>query len=419
MSKRYHYKKGAMALGPYGLERMKSLAGQGQIGRSHQISDDGGDSWRSGAEYSEIFEALRDDASVAADSVAAPAGSGGSTPAVAVKWHYTSGGDAQPDPVSEGELQTLIRMGKVSGTDRVWTKSLGDSWVTVVQVPMFAALFPSPDVADLASTRGQRGLRRGKSHRESSRPVSDEPRRLNAAGLSGFICSLVAVVLLAIPCLVWVFIAQPFFWIFNLVMPLLVVSIVGLVLSVIGLRKSARGLATAGTILGVVAVTMAAMAMIGSATIRWRLATLHRGAIDSCAADIELAKKRLGESLGAYRGTRQREDEADEVFGLRQKRSLNQMGSDLAKLVNAYDGHVTVTAGTSEFFQAFDGLVTLRKTIQDVQQAARAASDVDLMEVLDSGHADAEKIRLLMDTLALYEKNTITLSQAEAKMAGR
>lgn len=415
--RQYHYKKGTMALGPYALQHMQALASQGQIGRGHLISDDGGESWRVGAEFSEIFEATRD---AMAGEPEQQASSDGLGPTAVAQWHYTCGGESGRTPVSEDELKTLIRTGQVTDTDLVWTKTLGAAWVPVAEVSLFAADLPASG-SDASEPRrgGHHRRRRHKQRPRTSSKGSDEPRRFNGAGLSGFICSLIAVVLLAIPCLVWVFIAQSFFWIFNLVLPLLVIAVVGLVLSVIGLSKPARGLATAGTILGVVAVTMATMAMVGSATIRWRLAALRRGPIDSCVTDIELAKKKLQDSLTAYRGTRQRDDEDDELFELRQQRSLRQMGLDLAALVAAYDGHVTVTAGTSEFDRAFDGLTLLRKAIQDVQQTARAGNDIDLIELLETGHANADKLRLLMDTLSLYEKGAITLSQAEAKMAGR
>jgi exonuclease VII small subunit len=41
------------------------------------------------------------------------------------------------------------------------------------------------------------------------------------------------------------------------------------------------------------------------------------------------------------------------------------------------------------------------------------------VDVLEAGNVDTNAIRILMDTLKLYERGEITLKQAEAKMTGR
>lgn len=250
--------------------------------------------------------------------------------------------------------------------------------------------------------------------------ADDSPDKgINAAGLSGFICSIVAVVLLAIPCLVWVLIAQSFFWIFNTVIPLAVLALLGLVLSVIGLSKPGRRLATAGTVLGVIAVSMAAMAIVGSATIRYRMATLRRTQIDGRSTDIELVRKQLDESLSMFRNLRQQPDEDPELFRLRQRRVLQDVGMHLGNLVENYHEHLEATSMTSEFRAAFEkGLPQLRSTVIDVQQAAKLA-ELTLPDVLQGGMANMELLKLLDDTLTLYQTGKITIGQAEAKMAGQ
>lgn len=414
MSQNYHYRKGAMTLGPYKLDEMRRLAQQGQIGRSHQISIDGGQSWQTGSDVPEIF------AKPSTTREATDRGEGGdggpSIPrAGKVEWHYTLGGVQQDTPVSEDELRQLVRLGRVSGEDRVWTATLGD-WTVVRALPMLAQELPPVHI----ETAGKPKRRRRKNGSVKSAGADDQQDKgINAAGMSGFICSIVAVVLLAIPCLVWVLIAQSFFWIFNTVIPLSVLALLGLVLSVIGLSKPGRRLATAGTVLGVIAVSMSVMAIVGSATIRYRMATLRRTQIDGRATDIELVRKQLDESLSLFRNLRSQPDEDEELFRLRQKRALQDVGMHLGNLVEHYHDHLEATSMTSEFRSAFEtGLPQLRSTVITVQQAAKLA-ELTLPDVLQGGMADMQLLKLLDDTLTLYQTGKITIGQAEAKMAGQ
>jgi len=418
MSETYFFKKGAIQLGPYSLERMRTLVRQGQIGRGHLVSIDGGATWTSAGTHHAIFAASgKDDGTnEEPDDTYDPDDAGPAPPPDGTWWYSTAG--QEPRLLSEAEIHGLIRSGRATAADMVCAEGQ-QQWIAIAGAPAFAFAF-NPKIEIESDPKTPRRPRRGKRRpKKDPDPRRDQPGRVNTYGLSGFICALVAVVLLAIPCVVWLMSWQSSFWIFNLVLPLFVLALLGLGFSVLGLSRGTRALATAGTILGVIAVTLAVMAMFGSATLRWRLAMLRRVQIDSCVTDIELARKKLGESIAAYRNARKRPDEDQEIFGLRQKAQLAVLAGDLATLVVAYDGHVTVTAGTSEFGQAFDGLTQLRKTMEDVQQTVRSAGGGELLNVLESGHSNVDRIRLLMDTLALYEKGTITRVQAEAKMTGR
>ena len=253
--------------------------------------------------------------------------------------------------------------------------------------------------------------------RRAARAGKDAPS--NPFAISGFICSLVAAVLLAIPCLVWVLIAQSFFWIFNIVIPLGILAVLGLSLSLTGLWKTKSGLATAGTVLGVIALSMTLMAVVGSATIRYRMATLRRVQIDSWAADIELKRKDLAEALVAFRNLQPESDESEEQLQLREIFFLKVVAAHLRDLAGNHDGHLTATASTSEFRQAFeDGLPLLRKSVLEVQRAAEEKG-LTLQEVLPSVNANSDQLKLLMDTLSLYEKGRLTLQQVEGKMTGK
>jgi hypothetical protein len=352
MSTSYHYKKGMMPLGPYRLERMRDLVQQAEIGRAHQVSTDGGSTWKAAEEFPELFHYEEPE----------PAPAPSLTPA--------------PPPIQDE-----------------------DDFFDIVERPRQRKRKPAP--ASKAVVKQQ--------NNGSSNPFA----------ISGFICSLVAAVLLAIPCLVWVLIAQSFFWIFNIVIPLGILAVLGLSLSVTGLWKTKSGLATAGTVLGVIALAMTLMAVVGSATIRYRMATLRRVQIDSWAADIELKRKDLAEALASFRNLQPESNESEEEFQLREMVYLKAVAANLRDLAVNHDGHLTATASTSEFRQAFEeGLPLLRKSVLEVQRAAEE-KNVALQEVLPAVNADSDQLKLLMDTLSLYEKGRLTLQQVEGKMTGK
>lgn len=426
MTRTYHYKKGTMPMGPYPLDKMRALARQGQVGRSHQISADGGESWTSGSSYPEIFAAGE------GPGAGGPPGatSGGSlpdagqpsNPPAEAAWHYTLGNAEPQGPVPESQLKTMIELGTLGPHDQVWTEAMGSSWATVADVPRLSGFLPRKLELEIEDeprqTSRNKSLRRG-GRQGGKHGQLDEKRGFNGAGLSGFICSLVAIVLLAIPCLVWVIVAESFFWIFNIVIPFTILAVVGLVLSVIGLAKTPRGMATTGTVLGVIALMLGIMALVGWFMLPYRLAMQRRTEIDAFATDIKLEEKNLAEQLARYRKAAREEGEKQEEFAARAAIGRRLVGMQLDTLVKAYEGHVSATAKTSEFRNAFLGLTKLRKTIDEVGQAARAVEDMEVIDVLDSSNSNTRALKVLMDTLKLYERGEITLKQAEAKMTGR
>jgi hypothetical protein len=217
---------------------------------------------------------------------------------------------------------------------------------------------------------------------------------------------------------VWVIVAESFFWIFNIVIPFTILSIVGLVLSVIGLKKTPRGMATTGTVLGVIALMLGVMAMVGWFMLPYRLAMQRRTQIDSFATDIKLEEKNLAEALADYRKP-QGEGEADETFDVRTAIARRVLGKHLDTLVKAYEGHVSATAKTSEFREAFLGIGKLRKTINEITKEASAKEDIDQEQALRALDADSQMLKVLLDTFKLHERGEISLKQAEAKMTGR
>jgi len=426
VTRTYHYKKGTMPMGPYPLDKMRALARQGQVGRSHQISADGGESWTSGSSYPEIFAAGEESGAGGRQGAKAggelPAAGQTSGPPAEAAWHYTLGNAEPQGPVPESQLKTMIELGTLGPHDQVWMEAMGSSWATVADVPRLSGFLPRKPELEIEDeprqTRRNKSLRRG-GRQGGKHGQPDEKRGFNGAGLSGFICSLVAIVLLAIPCLVWVIVAESFFWIFNIVIPFTILAVVGLVLSVIGLAKTPRGMATTGTVLGVIALMLGIMALVGWFMLPYRLAMQRRTEIDAFATDIKLEEKNLAEQLTRYRTATREEGEKQEEFAARAAIGRRLVGMQLDTLVKAYEGHVSATAKTSEFRDAFLGLAKLRKTIDEVGQAARAVEDMEVIDVLDSSNSNARAIKVLMDTLKLYERGEITLKQAEAKMTGR
>lgn len=360
-----------MRLGPYPLERMQSLLQQAEIGRAHQVSNDGGATWKPADEYPELFQY---DAPPPAPPPPLP------LPVVP---------DTSPDT---GELQWDQPL-ELDDDDR------------------------DCDDREHDDSRKSRKRKRRNGNQYSGKSRKSEPSSPLTVG--GFVCSLVAVVLLIIPCLVWAVVAQSFFWVFNIVVPLGALAVLGLTLSLIGLVKTKSGLSTAGAILGVIAVLMTAMAVIGSVTIRYRMASVKRVLIDGWAADIELKRQELDESLAAFRNLQLAPDETEQQFAIRETILLRAVAASLRDLAVNYDGHLEATALTSEFRSAFEeGLPLLRKSVLEVQRAAEE-KNLTLQEVLPAVNADTEELKLLMDTLSLYEKGRLTLQQVEGKMIGK
>lgn len=414
-----------MTMGPYPLEKMRALARQGQVGRSHQISGDGGESWNPGASFPEIFAAGEETTTTRrSDGNAGSSDSGrGQTggPPAETAWHYTLAGGDPEGPVPESKIRTMIELGTLGPRDQIWTEAMGNSWMPVADVPRFSGVLPrAPEPVIETGTRqeprSKSGKRRGRG--ESKRGDSGEARGFNGAGLSGFICSVVAIVLLAIPCLVWVIVAESFFWIFNVVIPFTILSIVGLVLSVIGLKKTPRGMATTGTVLGVIALMLGVMAMVGWFMLPYRLAMQRRTEIDSFATDIKLEEKNLADALARYQKPRA-DGETVEEFDVRTAIARRVLGQRLDTLAKAYEGHVSATAKTSEFREAFLGIGKLRKTINEIKKEASAKEDIDQEQALRALDADSQMLKVLLDTFRLHERGEISLKQAEAKMTGR
>ena len=405
-------KKRTVSLGPYSLDKMRSLARQGLIGRHHHISKAGGP-FQTGAQFPELFQLEGH----TPDKVNVPK---------KVLWHYTLSGSQQEKPAVEDQLVDLVGKGVVRPTDVVWHESVGDKWVTVSSVPQFAAAIPAAKVEVKEQIEelyfddeDRRRRKRRRSHRrDDSEQQESGPKPFNAMGLAGFICSVVAIVLLTIPCFVFIVAAESLFWSFHIVIPFMIVALVGLVLSGIGLTRPPQGMATTGTVLGVIALTMGIVAFLGWVFLPHRIAMQRRTLIDSRIADIKLSEKHLKDSLTMYQNAMQAEGEPVEVFKRRQVILRRKVGKDINDLITAYNDHLTVTTETSEFPAAFDDLSLLQQSLKNVEETAEVVEEASLLDVFESANVNVLQLRDLMDTRNLYQRGDITLSQAEAKMTG-
>ena len=159
MSNSYHYKKGQMQLGPYPLERMQGLARQGQVGRTHQISTDGGETWAAGSTFPEIFQApppaekrrrgTADSRSPLEDDWTEPTSAGASG-----EWLVAQNGQ-QLGPFSFTQLQQAVADQRIYPYDLFWKPGMQE-WVHGDTVSgLFAAAKPeaSPAVKALFPSR--------------------------------------------------------------------------------------------------------------------------------------------------------------------------------------------------------------------------------------------------------------------------
>ncbi len=126
--------------GPFTLEKLQGLARRGQLGRIHQVSEDG-ETWRKASEYPDLFLPARqaaprevernspkgqEAASVAAsrvDEVASPPASAEQESA----WYLEDNGKPK-GPMSLGSLKRYLQSGEYSSSTLVWREGM-DDWV--------------------------------------------------------------------------------------------------------------------------------------------------------------------------------------------------------------------------------------------------------------------------------------------------
>jgi hypothetical protein len=386
----YYFKHGTMKLGGYTLEEMRVFVEKGELGLSHQVSTDGGHTWKLGDQFPELF---------AGDAGSSAAGGAGrTTPAM---WRYTRGFMEQDVPVTEPQLQSLVAQGLVTQQDLAWkegwSESRGNQWLPIGQIPEFATHVPR-------SPTGGEQVSRKKRRRRSSGAL--DARASNVMGLSGFICALVGLVLAFIPLLIWALPIDSFYRFVPVSFALLALSIVGLVLSVIGMRFRPRAFATAGLIQGIVGACVGMLTCTG-----WLLtpdppSNWLEKAFQSTAADMRLAEKVYRDELRRYREADSSDDAAERV---------GELTNRLLSLVRAYGKHMVVAAKLSRFRQAFLGLEDLRTDYSDFREAIKVKDSMAPAEAFGAADESPDQLWFLLEMFNLYLDKKITLETAQAR----
>jgi hypothetical protein len=147
-SERYFIRVRGKVLGPFTLEKLKSLRSRGQFSRIHEFSTDRVNwqpatslesllgftmetSAESGPRSAEAYGVVNRDS-------AAPLHAG---PGPVATWHYSAGGERH-GPVSILDLRELMRNGLLGPDDLVWKDGLPD-WIPIAEVDDLQALTKS------------------------------------------------------------------------------------------------------------------------------------------------------------------------------------------------------------------------------------------------------------------------------------
>lgn len=151
---------GGRSQGPYSMEQLRTMVRRGILGRLHEVSPDGRN-WQRATDYAELFVSdptanVKVLALADSDIELEPHPPIPSPPVVvpppAPQWHYSQSGERR-GPVSQGDLEQLIRSGLVRSSDMVWTEGL-NSWTAVSAMPsLVPALHHIPNSMRLDSTQ--------------------------------------------------------------------------------------------------------------------------------------------------------------------------------------------------------------------------------------------------------------------------
>ncbi len=151
---------GGRSQGPYSMEQLRTMVRRGILGRLHEVSQDGRN-WQRATDYAELFITdspanvkvlALEDAEVELELQPPIPSPPVVVPPPAPQWHYSQSGERR-GPVSQSELEQLIRSGLVRSSDMVWTEGL-NSWTAVSAMPsLIPSLHYSPNSVRLDNTQ--------------------------------------------------------------------------------------------------------------------------------------------------------------------------------------------------------------------------------------------------------------------------
>jgi hypothetical protein len=131
VTKTYYVRIRGRVQGPFDVDKVRALVRRGQVGRTHEVSEDG-TSWMRAIDYAELFETPKPPTEVTPkepdpkqpEYVLGPGPATINRPtAVDDSWYYAVG-DQQQGPVSRSTLQQLLRSGQLSPDSEVWTSGM-------------------------------------------------------------------------------------------------------------------------------------------------------------------------------------------------------------------------------------------------------------------------------------------------------
>lgn len=153
---KYYIRSRGKIMGPFTIERLKTLQTRGQFSRVHEVSEDR-KSWRPAASIDGLFETQligRKQPSLLEDGLEAMELTADNPTAIVpptngqASWYYHLAGE-QHGPVPLGELRSLVRGGRLHTDDLVWNDSLSD-WMPLGEVDELAT---EARVSSVASAR--------------------------------------------------------------------------------------------------------------------------------------------------------------------------------------------------------------------------------------------------------------------------
>jgi len=162
MSDTYWVRYKGRSIGPYTLDRIRQMVRKGQVGRMHEVANDGV-SWTPATSFPELFvpaataSAPVQVSAVGVEAVAVPvaeqpravaAAPSDGPPAEVADWYCAVAG-TQQGPMPRSQVLGLLRSGKVSSSDLVFRSGMSD-WMAAGEVSELAVAFSSPTVGPAA-----------------------------------------------------------------------------------------------------------------------------------------------------------------------------------------------------------------------------------------------------------------------------
>jgi len=194
MAEQLYIRVRGRVMGPYDSDKLQALVKRGQLGRMHEVSEDGV-TWVRATSFPELFVSGGTNGSVATANQVKPQSSGvvdfdveseypvttaaPTSPQVSGQqvWYYTSSG-GQAGPVDFATLQRMVANGQFAAGDMVWTDGMSQ-WSPPSLVP---GLTPTSAQSTFAqSALSPENLARGDGEKAEPKVSADVCRSLSGS----------------------------------------------------------------------------------------------------------------------------------------------------------------------------------------------------------------------------------------------